>query len=787
MELQTNPSRGTPRITEYILVLRKRKWIIIFAILFSLTITAYQSYTTPPNYIATTSLVLESSGRETAILPGFYTSYQPYRLETELQIVSSRSISLGVVEWLDLAFHVVSKLPADVYFEDPFVEIGFQAGQYRIVEGEPGFRLINNSREIVGGGTYDEPFVSDDGLLGFTLIDPDPHPTRVIRLRVTSPVVEAERIRRATTVKQAKDSNSFTISVSHTNRNMAAKLANAVAEVYVEENLRWKQERARKAREFIGQQIEVAEVKLRLTEDLLREYKEELGIVSFSDEARALVNRLNKDEEGKATLERELVELEEHKRTIEATLNSDDIDLEILTAISSWPSFQTNLLLKQLINESVTLKVERLQLDHTSGPLNPRLSEIDSELKTLKDDIEESLRNTVSHGTLAISIEGAQVKVNEADRALGVLTNELSTLPQREMELALRERKSEVAAKIHGLLLERYEEARINESKETSDVRIIDRAIKPTTPVSPNHASDLLLGFLIGLVIGIGLAMIVEINDTTVKSADEITNLTGLTSMGVIPKATEEFEALGEERLVVLESPRSPIAETYRILRTNIQYFGIDKELRALSITSPCKGEGKTTTTANLGVTIAQQGYKTLLVDTDLRKAKMHLLFSIPSTPGFTELILGDRTDEDVIRSTQVENLFILPSGHPPPNPSELLSSQRTREIIGRFRKEYERIIFDTPPVLAVTDPAILGSLADGTILVIEAENTEAEAVREAVNLLKTARAQILGFVLNKVDITRTYKSHRYYHYYEYDSGSRRSKGSIWKRFRGKK
>ncbi|HUT99251.1 MAG TPA: polysaccharide biosynthesis tyrosine autokinase, partial [bacterium] len=602
-----------------------------------------------------------------------------------------------------------------------------------------------------------------------------------------NPIQEAESIRHATSVQQASDSNAFTVSVSHTDPKMVSRLANTIAEVYVDENLRWKQERARKAREFIGQQIEVAEVKLRLTEDLLREYKEELGIVSFTEEARNLIQRLSGVEESKNNLERELAELQEQQRTAENYLNQGEVNLDTLTAISSWPEFQTDQMLKEIIRTTGELTIEKEQLKQTSGQLNPRLAEIDGELGALEDDIERRLAYIITAGALGISIEGVKSKLVETSSTISELTSELSTMPREEMELSIRERKSEVASKIHSLLLERYEEARINESMETGDVRIIDRAIRPTAPVSPNHASDLLLGLAVGLVIGIGLAMIVEMNDTTVKSADEVTSLTGLTAIGTIPKATEEFEELGEGRLIVLENPRSPIAETYRIIRTNIQYFSIDKQIRVLSITSPSKGEGKTTTTANLGVSIAQQGYKTLLVDTDLRKAKMHRFFNIPNTPGFTELILGDRTDEEVIRPTRVENLFILPSGHPPPNPSELLSSRRTQDILERFRQEYEKVILDTSPVLAVTDPAILGTLVDGTILVIEAETSEAEAVKEAVSLLKNARAQILGFVLNKVDLTRTYKSHRYYHYYHHDDEAERSKGSIWKRFRGKK
>ncbi|OGD78514.1 MAG: hypothetical protein A2Y64_05605 [Candidatus Coatesbacteria bacterium RBG_13_66_14] len=791
MEQTTNPGRGrgAPKVSEYLLVLRKRKWIIIFAVLFSLTVAAYQSYTTSPTYVATASLVLETSGQSTDLLQGFYTSFQPYRLETELQIISSRTICLGVVERLDLAFHPQVQLPDGVFFQDPFVKVGFPAGRYRVIEGESGFSVMDDAHNVIGECLYEQPFVSNDGLFGFTLHDPEPHPKRIISFRVTNPIQEAESIRQATTVQQSSDSNAFTVSVSHTDPKMVARLANTIAEVYVDENLRWKQERARKAREFIGQQIEVAEVKLRLTEDLLREYKEELGIVSFTDEARELIHRLSVVEENRNSLEQELAELEEQQGTVENYLNRGEIDLDTLTAMSSWPAFQTDQMLKEFVRTAGELTLEKQQLRQTSGLLNPRLAEIDGELDAVEGGIERRLTYIATSGALGISIEGAKSKLDETSNSISELTAELSTMPREEMELSIRERKSDVASKIHSLLLERYEEARINESMETGDVRIIDRAIRPTAPVSPNHASDLLLGLAVGLVIGIGLAMIVEMNDTTVKSADEVTGLTGLSPIGTIPKATEEFEELGEGRLIVLENPRSPIAETYRIIRTNIQYFGIDKQIRVLSITSPSKGEGKTTTTANLGVSIAQQGHKTLLVDTDLRKAKMHRFFNIPNTPGFTELILGDRTDEEVIRPTQVENLFVLPSGHPPPNPSELLSSRRTQDILERFRQEYDKVILDTSPVLAVTDPAVLGSLVDGTILVIEAEVSEAEAVKEAVNLLKNARAQILGFVLNKVDLTRTYKSNRYYHYYYYhhDDEAERSKGSIWKRFRGKK
>ncbi|HDR06916.1 MAG TPA: polysaccharide biosynthesis tyrosine autokinase [Candidatus Coatesbacteria bacterium] len=777
-----SPGRAVPKIGEFVAVLRKRKWIIIFAVLFSVTVAAYQSYTTPPTFMATASLVLESSAQDTSLIPGFYTAFQPYRLETELQIIQSRSICLGVVERLNLAFHPKGRLAEGAYFENPKVELGFPVGAYRLVEGERGFVVIDSSRQPLGEGVYGKPFASKDGLLHFVFFDPNPQPKRILSFTVTDPISEAEAIRQATTVRQAKDSNAFTISVSHTDPNMAAALANAVAEVYVEENLRWKRERARKAREFIGQQIEVAEVKLRLTEDLLREYKEELGIVSFSDEARMLVMQLSGNQDSRANLEMELAELEEQKRTIENYLAAGELDLGLLTAISSWPAFQTDQLLRQLTAKASELEVEKRRLKET-GPLNPRLAEIDRELESLKCAIREQLFYISGYGSLAVSLEGLRGKIAEKGRFISRTLVEMETMPGQEMELALRERKSQVASKIHGLLLERYEEARINESMETGDVRIIDLAIRPRAPTSPNHTSDVLLGFAIGLVIGIALAMLVEAQDTTVKSAEEVGKLTGLSSLGQVPKTGE---GVGDERLVVLAEPLSAIAEAYRIIRTNIAYFAVEKELCLLCLTSPGKGEGKTTTTANLGVCFAQQGLTTLIIDTDLRKAKMNRLFRVPQTPGFTELILGDASIDDVIRPTGVENLSVLPSGHSPPNPSELLSSKRTLDLLGHFKSSYAKVLLDTSPVLAVTDPAILSRSSDGTILVVEAESSEAEAVKEAAQLLRNARANLFGFVLNKVDPSRTYKSHFYYHYYHSDDDGP-TKGSIWKRFRGKK
>ncbi|MBD3400176.1 MAG: polysaccharide biosynthesis tyrosine autokinase [Candidatus Coatesbacteria bacterium] len=782
------PSSEGPRLADYLLILRKRKWIIIFAVVSITAFSAYRTFSTAPTYVAACSLVLETQGQENFI-GGYYSNYYPYRLETEIQIISSRSTSLGVVDKLNLAFEASADGPQGASFISPWVEQGFPPGEYQLVEDTDSYELLSSATgESVGRGTYSEPFVTDDGLMGFTLEDPSPSPDKTITIRTSDPATLAEGIRQSTIVRKAKEGNTIIISVRRTDPQGAAELANAVAEVYVEENLRWKQSRARRAREFIGEQIEVAELKLRNTEDMLRRYKEETGLVTFTNEAAQTTQRLSNTEARRYQIATDLSALYAVQDAIEELTTTGELGVEGLTTLTTWQGIHSDPVLQAYAGEIGRLLVERQQLEEQTGPLNPRLQAIDGQLTAAAEDLREQLRQSRRRGYISGEIERLEAQLGGIDEEIAALSARIGELPKQEMELALRQRRADVANKIHTMLLERYEEARINESMETGDARILDQALVPRAPVSPNHTSDILIGLLIGIVVGVGLAVIIELNDTTLKTAEETSQLLGIRSVGVIPKIADSERPPEPYKPLLLSHPRSPVAESYRILRTNLQYFSVDRKLELITVTSPSKGDGKTTLSSNLGLSFAQQGLSTLLVDTDLRKAELQKYFSVPTTPGITELILGDREDDECIRPTGIDDLYLLPAGHLPPNPSELLASKRCRRLVERLRQRFDRIVMDTSPVLAVTDPAILSTLADGAILVLQSESTEADAAREAVAHLRKARANILGFVLNKVDLTRTYKSHRYYYYYyhrgEVDSSQKRS---LWQRFLGKK
>ena len=228
-------------------------------------------------------------------------------------------------------------------------------------------------------------------------------------------------------------------------------------------------------------------------------------------------------------------------------------------------------------------------------------------------------------------------------------------------------------------------------------------------------------------------------------------------------------------RLIIAYDPRSPEAEAYRTLRTNVFHIDTSTELKTLLITSTRPGEGKTTTVANLAITVAEIGKSVVLVDSDMRRPSLHYLFGINKSPGLAEILQGKIEWADALRNPGVENLNIIPSGEIPPNPSELIGSKKMELFLNELKERFDVVLFDACSVLAVTDAAILAALTDGVLMVVMAEKTPREAILRALTLLKNVNSRLLGVVFNGVDIRR---SHTYYYYYRYeaDSGSKPGK-----------
>jgi succinoglycan biosynthesis transport protein ExoP len=278
---------------------------------------------------------------------------------------------------------------------------------------------------------------------------------------------------------------------------------------------------------------------------------------------------------------------------------------------------------------------------------------------------------------------------------------------------------------------------------------IIEPAIIPTNPISPNVKMNLVLAALTGFMLAFGAAVALELLDNSIKSPDELTQFSGLNPLGSVGRLPGKTDS---DRLITTINPFAAVSESYRLVRSNIQFAAADQLPRTLMLTSPGIGEGKSATVANLGIVMAQADFKTIIVDADLRRPALHKLFKLSNSQGLASLLSSSDSIEieDVLQSTGIDNLKIIPSGPLPPNPSERLSSQRMVKLVEQLQTIADVIIFDTPPILAVTDAAVLANRLDGVILVVQARRTPRAAIKKAVQRLTQVRANLLGGILNQ-------------------------------------
>ena len=369
----------------------------------------------------------------------------------------------------------------------------------------------------------------------------------------------------------------------------------------------------------------------------------------------------------------------------------------------------------------------------------------------------------------------------------------IKTMPQAERDLAKLTRISKVNADIYTFLLQKHEEARIAQASTLSNINIVDPAITPEKPVKPKKKQYLLLGLLLALGLGIGLAFLQEYLDDTIKSADEAKRVMGFPLLAIIPhiSAFEGQNKSAKNMIITQHEPKSAVSEAFRALRTSLHFSGINKENKIILITSSFPQEGKSIVSSNLSNVIAQTKARVLIIDCDLRRSSLHEKFGYSKTPGLSEILTGDITFAKAIHDTDIEGLDLISAGTNPPNPSELLGSEAMRQLITAQRKNYDYIVIDAPPVMAVSDAPVLTSVCDLVVLVVEAGRVPIKIAQRMREMLSTIKAPVAGIVFNdksgKGESYEYYGSRYYgkgygYGYYSDENGNGKNKSSIIKK-----
>ena len=366
-----------------------------------------------------------------------------------------------------------------------------------------------------------------------------------------------------------------------------------------------------------------------------------------------------------------------------------------------------------------------------------------------------------------------QGKIEKITDQVKIYQLELDSLPSKINKYNDLERSIKIAEETYSMMLKKLDESNIMAESQIGAATVLDYAIPNHSRIKPNLFQDLILYLLIGIMTAVGLSALLEFFDSSIKTVDDLEKL-GLSVLAIIPSIDNKTKFLNKKidrTLILKEDPKSPISESYRTLRTSIMYSDT-KKIKTIMVSSPGPGEGKTTTVANLAITYANLGKKILLIDTDLRKPVIDKIFDIKKEPGLTNYIVDDLKLDDIINSTEVKGLDVISSGIIPPNPSELLTSNKMQKLIEELKGIYDIILFDTPPIIAVTDALILSKFMDRFVLVCRSTVTQKGALDRVMKNLNQVNSNLDGVVLNALNNSNSYGSGYYYNYYQYYYGN---------------
>ncbi|HLK88469.1 MAG TPA: polysaccharide biosynthesis tyrosine autokinase [Polyangia bacterium] len=572
-------------------------------------------------------------------------------------------------------------------------------------------------------------------------------------------------------VKPLKDSRLALITVSDGKPQRAALIANTVADTYIEYNLDYKLEGARSAMAWLAEQESDLKHQLEQSELKLYQYKKDRNLLAVSlDDKQSMLSANLSNVNAKLTeLHIRILELDSKRKMIERARNN-------IGEEETLPEIREKGTIEKLRDSYVQLEKEAADLSSRYGPEHPKMKALQGQMDTIKRTYEQEV-----DGVLA-TFEKSYQELLDNERSLKALMEqqkkEAIELSKIEVEYKPLQRAAEQEDKMYGIIASRQKEIDITGPMKTNNVRVLERAIVPGVPVRPKPVQNLLLGLMLGLGTGIALAFAIEALDNTLKTQQDVEQFLGTPVLGLVPiigaapggEALQEGDNLRERDLGVFLDPKSVAAECCRSIRTNILFMSPDRPLKTMVVTSPSPQEGKTTSAINLGVTMAEAGGRVLIVDTDMRRPRLHRSFGVPNQTGISTVIVGKATLEQAIKRTDVPNLDVLTCGPVPPNPSELLHTDRFGAVLAECAKLYDRIILDSPPTSAVTDPAVLGNLADGVVLVIKAGETTREAAMHARRQLATAKARLFGVIVNAIDFSNPAYGYEYYYrnYYRY-------------------
>jgi capsular exopolysaccharide synthesis family protein len=567
------------------------------------------------------------------------------------------------------------------------------------------------------------------------------------------------------------DTRLVEIRYSSPNPQLAANVVNTLVQTFIEENIRSKFDSTMQASDWLSKQLYDLQLKVETSEEKILRYEKDNGMAGVDEKQNIITSKL--DELNKELTVAESDRIEKQSQ-YEQTLSDDAELLE---------NADKDSLIGKLRSEEADLKMQYAQLTSQFDESYPKVIELKGQLQQLEKNIHAEVKKMSARA--ATQYQAALHHEKLLRVAFEAQKEEANKLNEKAVDYNLLKRDYETNRKLYEELLEKLKQASVSAGLKSSNIRIVDAARVPTSPSTPNIPRNIELSLLLGILGGVALAFVLEAIDTTVRTPEQAEIVSGLPSLGVIPlslngsrpflNGSKPFlsgrpfliggsPALSME-LITHKRPQSQIAESFRSLRTSILLSGsFESRPKVLLITSALPKEGKSSTSVNLAIVLAQKGSRVLLVDGDMRRPSLHRVLGLSREVGLSSLLDGTTAEEKaILPAPDFPNLFVLPSGPSPSNPVELLDSDSLRKLLKTWRDQYDYVIIDSPPTLSLTDAVVISPETDAVVMVIRSGETTKDAVRRTRDTLLQVNAKIIGIVMNAVDLS---SPDLYYYYY---------------------
>ena len=718
-------------LRDYWRVIQKRRWTIIAFFFIVLITTAVATFTMRPIYRATVTLQINKENPQIVDFKEIFavnTMDLDY-YQTQYKILESRSLAKRVIQPLKLSEH-------PEFLKKP--ETPFQRWKADLLQSVTA--LFSSSPSNTGPSEAEKDTTLINRFLNKLKVEP---------------------IRNSRLVKIHFDSNF---------PELSAQVADELAAAYLQQTLEARFYATEQARDWLTKQLEDLKAKVEKAEETLQAFGSKHDIISLEEKENVIIQRLNELNEVLTKAETERMGKEAlYKQTKDRHFDS-------------LPSILENKLIMDLKQAFIQLEAQYMKLSETFKPDYPEMVRLKTQMETvqkrlnnetekiiasIKNDYESSLRR---ESLLRQSFEQQKARV--------------MTMKEKAIQYNILKREADTNKELYKGLLQRMKEAGVSAGIMSSNIQVVDKAEFPTKPFKPNKQLNLILAAVVGLFLGVGLAFFFEYLDNTIKTPEDVEQLIRLPSFGMVPDISShrrrqlEKGATYPVELITHGHPKSMLSEAYRNIRTSILLSFSERPPKRIAITSANPAEGKTTTVINTAIALSQTGASVIIIDTDLRKPRIHKIFTEENGVGLSNFLSGNAGLEAIIKKTEIPNLYYIPSGPIPPNPSELISSNLFKSMLQSLDERFDHLVLDSPPVLGFADSIILSTFVDGMILVTTGGKTPRETLQRAKGMLLQVNAKILGVVINRVNIERSEYGYYYYRYhYYYGKEGKKKKG----------